>query len=86
MHPDVQQRLYDEIAAVMDLANCVEYDVLTKLEYLDMFVCEVLRMYSSGVTVRLTIIQILLHSTKNFYQNSRHADVKPYTSCRAQIL
>lgn len=51
MNPDVQQRLYDEIAPVMEADNCIDDVELTKLEYLDMFVCEVLRMYSSSVTV-----------------------------------
>ncbi|KAG4077367.1 hypothetical protein HA402_009768 [Bradysia odoriphaga] len=51
-NPDVQQRLYDEIAPVMDMDNCIDDVTLTKLEYLDMFVCEVLRMYSSSVIAR----------------------------------
>lgn len=51
MNPDVQQKLYDEIAPVMAGDYCLDEVTLSKLEYLDMFVCEVLRMYSSSVTV-----------------------------------
>lgn len=51
MNQDLQQKLYDEIAAVMKGNNCLDDMTLSKLEYLDMFVCEVLRMYSSSVTV-----------------------------------
>jgi len=54
MNQDVQQRLYEEILGVMkdDTEACrMDFELISNLPYLDMFVCEVLRMYSSSVTV-----------------------------------
>lgn len=50
-NPHVQQRLYEEIAPVMKSDDCVDDETLSKLEYLEMFVSEVLRMYSISVIV-----------------------------------
>ena len=47
-HPQEQQRLYDEISSVFDSdfnLDEIDSDSVLKLEYLDMFIREVLRMY-----------------------------------------
>jgi len=51
MNPEVQEKLHDEIVTVMLSENLLDYEALNNLPFLDMFVCEVLRMYSSSVTV-----------------------------------
>ncbi|XP_042293244.1 cytochrome P450 3A21-like [Sceloporus undulatus] len=47
-HPDVQQKLQDEIDAVLPNKAPLAYDALMQIEYLDMAVSEILRMYPIG--------------------------------------
>ncbi|XP_064094361.1 cytochrome P450 3A29-like [Macrobrachium nipponense] len=49
-HPDVQQRLYEEIVQHLSKEEVVTYDTINQLEYLDMVVKESLRMYPPIVT------------------------------------
>ncbi|XP_068206549.1 cytochrome P450 3A29-like [Palaemon carinicauda] len=44
-HPDVQQRLYEEIVQHLNEKEEVTYDMISELEYLDMVVNESLRFY-----------------------------------------
>ncbi|NXS18720.1 CP3A9 protein, partial [Mystacornis crossleyi] len=48
LHPDVQQKLLQEIDAVLPNKAPLTYDAIMKLEYLDMTVNETLRMYPLG--------------------------------------
>jgi cytochrome P450 len=54
LNPEIQDKLFNEVKTAMDDSEdqCLEYDTVNELPYLDMFVSEVLRMYSSGVTAR----------------------------------
>lgn len=45
-HPDVQQKLHDEIDAnIIGDVRSLTYETIEKLEYLDLFLLEVNRMY-----------------------------------------
>lgn len=44
-HPDEQQKLYDEINSHFDNEESVDFDSVKDLQYLEMFLKEVLRMY-----------------------------------------
>ena len=45
-HPEEQQKLYDEISSVFNIENnAIDADNVKKLDYLDMFIKEVLRIY-----------------------------------------
>ncbi|XP_050173804.1 cytochrome P450 3A9-like [Myiozetetes cayanensis] len=48
MHPDVQQKLVQEIDAALPNKAPLTYDAVMKLEYLDMTLSETLRMYPLG--------------------------------------
>ncbi|NXB22397.1 CP3AL protein, partial [Rhagologus leucostigma] len=48
IHPDVQQKLIQEIDTALPNKAPLTYDVIMKLEYLDMAVNETLRMYPLG--------------------------------------
>ncbi|XP_032560331.1 cytochrome P450 3A9-like [Chiroxiphia lanceolata] len=48
MHPDVQQKVLEEIDKVLPNKAPLTYDAIMKLEYLDMTVSETLRMYPLG--------------------------------------
>ncbi|XP_058536719.1 cytochrome P450 3A6 [Ochotona princeps] len=45
IHPDVQQKLQEEIDAALPSKALVTYDALSQMEYLDMVVNETLRLY-----------------------------------------
>ena len=44
-HPDEQQKLYDEINSHFGNEESVDFDSVKDLQYLEMFLKEVLRMY-----------------------------------------
>jgi len=45
-NPDIQERIYEEVKPFMDEKNGeIEYDDVGKLEYLDMFISEIMRRY-----------------------------------------
>ncbi|KAJ6659734.1 hypothetical protein lerEdw1_018449 [Lerista edwardsae] len=48
LHPDVQQKLQDEIDTVMSNKAGFTYDTIMQMEYVDMAVSEILRMYPLG--------------------------------------
>uniref|UniRef100_A0A8B9ISG9 Cytochrome P450 3A n=1 Tax=Amazona collaria TaxID=241587 RepID=A0A8B9ISG9_9PSIT len=48
MHPDVQQKLMDEVDTVLPNKAPLTYEALMQLEYLDMTVSETLRLYPLG--------------------------------------
>ncbi|NWQ60192.1 CP3A9 protein, partial [Neopipo cinnamomea] len=48
VHPDVQQKLLEEIDTVLPNKAPLTYDAIMKLEYLDMTVSETLRIYPLG--------------------------------------
>ncbi|NXP18599.1 CP3A9 protein, partial [Scytalopus superciliaris] len=48
LHPDVQQKLLEEIDTVLPNKAPLTYDAIMKLEYLDMTVSETLRIYPLG--------------------------------------
>ena len=50
-HPDVQQKLHDEIDSKCPNANSADYDALNNLPYLEMVISETLRMYPPGFMV-----------------------------------
>ncbi|NXA88140.1 CP3AD protein, partial [Melanocharis versteri] len=54
LHPDVQEKLLQEIDAVLPNKAPLTYEALTKLEYLDMTVNETLRMYPLGGRIERT--------------------------------
>ncbi|NWU55221.1 CP3A9 protein, partial [Dromas ardeola] len=47
-HPDVQQKLLEEIDSVLHNKAALTYDAIMQLEYLDMIVSETLRLYPLG--------------------------------------
>ncbi|NXG15305.1 C340 protein, partial [Grallaria varia] len=47
-HPDVQQRLQDEVDANLPNKATPTYDAITQMEYLDMVVNESIRLYPAG--------------------------------------
>ncbi|XP_042294121.1 cytochrome P450 3A9-like isoform X2 [Sceloporus undulatus] len=47
-HPDVQKKLQDEIDAALPNKAPLTYDTIMQMEYLDMTVSEILRMYPIG--------------------------------------
>lgn len=48
MHPDVDQRLEQELMANYKSDEPVDYDLLKRLEYLDMVVKETMRLFSAS--------------------------------------
>ncbi|NWV22925.1 CP3A9 protein, partial [Origma solitaria] len=54
MHPDVQQKLLQEIDTVLPNKAPLTYEAIMKLEYLDMTVQETLRMYPLGGRIERT--------------------------------
>ncbi|NXM36934.1 CP3A9 protein, partial [Oxyruncus cristatus] len=54
MHPDVQQKLLEEIDTVLPNKAPLTYDAIMKLEYLDMTVSETLRIYPLGGRIERT--------------------------------
>ncbi|XP_027569035.2 cytochrome P450 3A29-like [Pipra filicauda] len=48
IHPDVQQRLQDEVDAYLPNKATPTYDAITQMEYLDMVVNESIRLYPAG--------------------------------------
>ncbi|OTF79065.1 cytochrome P450-like protein [Euroglyphus maynei] len=46
MNPDMQNRLYDEVMAVVNNGDPLDYDHVMKLSYLDAFIAETLRLHS----------------------------------------
>jgi len=44
-HPDIQQRVYEEIVQHVQIGQDLEFDVLSQLIYLDQVISETLRMY-----------------------------------------
>ncbi|NWX29333.1 CP3AD protein, partial [Notiomystis cincta] len=53
-HPDVQEKLLQEIDTVLPNKAPLTYEAMTKLEYLDMAVNETLRMYPLGGRIERT--------------------------------
>ncbi|NWR37564.1 CP3A9 protein, partial [Tachuris rubrigastra] len=53
-HPDVQQKLLEEIDTVLPNKAPITYDAIMKLEYLDMTVSETLRIYPLGGRIERT--------------------------------
>ncbi|NWU78940.1 CP3AL protein, partial [Onychorhynchus coronatus] len=54
MHPDVQQKVLEEIDTVLPDKAPLTYDAIMKLEYLDMTVSETLRIYPLGGRIERT--------------------------------
>jgi cytochrome P450 len=56
-HPEIQQRLFEEIKDSVDSSSAVDYDTAMKLPYLDAIFHEVLRLYPPvvGFTMRTCI-------------------------------
>ncbi|NWU27803.1 CP3A9 protein, partial [Dyaphorophyia castanea] len=54
LHPDVQQKVLQEIDTVLPNKAPLTYDAIMKLEYLDMTVNETLRMYPLGGRIERT--------------------------------
>ncbi|NWI07563.1 CP3AD protein, partial [Tichodroma muraria] len=54
MHPDVQEKVIQEIDTVLSNKAPLTYDAVMKLEYLDMTVNETLRMYPLGGRIERT--------------------------------
>lgn len=52
-NPDVQQKLYEEIADTNEqlVGKSITYDTLQKMRYLDQFVCEVLRRWPPATVI-----------------------------------
>lgn len=51
-HPNIQQKLYESIKKVYDEnSNQFDYETLTSMEYLDAFICEVMRIQPSVLRV-----------------------------------
>uniref|UniRef100_A0A8D2IXJ8 Uncharacterized protein n=1 Tax=Varanus komodoensis TaxID=61221 RepID=A0A8D2IXJ8_VARKO len=48
LHPDVQQKLHEEVDKVLPNQACPTYDAILQMEYLDMVVNETLRLYPPG--------------------------------------
>lgn len=48
VHPDLQEKLFQEVQEVAPDRDSVTYDTVNKMEYLDKFVSECLRLYPSG--------------------------------------
>ncbi|CAG2108246.1 unnamed protein product, partial [Medioppia subpectinata] len=49
LNPDVQQKLYEEVMSSMDINGEIDYEVLTKLPFLDAVIAETLRLHSPVV-------------------------------------
>ncbi|KAJ8044878.1 Cytochrome P450 3A24 [Holothuria leucospilota] len=47
-HPDLQEKVYQEVQEVASAAESFSYDAVNKMEYLEMFVNEGLRLYPPG--------------------------------------
>ncbi|NXG02875.1 CP3A9 protein, partial [Sakesphorus luctuosus] len=54
LHPDVQQKVMEEIDAVLPNKAPLTYDAIMKLEYLDMTLSETLRVYPLGGRIERT--------------------------------
>ncbi|CAL8094820.1 unnamed protein product [Orchesella dallaii] len=49
LHPDIQEKLYQEVKGVIKEENGkVDYDGIARMDYMEKFVAEVLRMYPPG--------------------------------------
>ncbi|CAG2108247.1 unnamed protein product, partial [Medioppia subpectinata] len=51
LNPDVQQKLYKEVMSSMDTNGEIDYEVLTKLPFLDAVIAETLRLHSPVVKI-----------------------------------
>ncbi|CAG2112673.1 unnamed protein product, partial [Medioppia subpectinata] len=51
LNPDVQQNLYEEVMSSLDTNGEIDYEVLTKLPFLDAVIAETLRLHSPIVKV-----------------------------------
>ncbi|CAG2117959.1 unnamed protein product, partial [Medioppia subpectinata] len=49
LNPDVQQKLYEEVMASVDTNGEIDYEVLTKLPFLDAVITETLRLHSTAL-------------------------------------
>lgn len=55
MHPDVQERLYDEIISTVTNSEYIDYDTISKLDYMDQVLKESMRL--------IPLTQILIRET-----------------------
>jgi len=62
MHPDVQEKLYEEIVRVVGKENNVKYENIKELKYMAQFINEVLRLYSpvSLIPTRIAIEDVVV--------------------------
>ncbi|CAG2109669.1 unnamed protein product [Medioppia subpectinata] len=51
LNPDVQQKLYEEVISSMDTNGEIDYEVLTKLPFLDAVIAETLRLHSPIIKI-----------------------------------
>ncbi|CAG2108205.1 unnamed protein product [Medioppia subpectinata] len=51
LNPDVQQKLYEEVMSSLDTNGEIDYEVLTKLPFLDAVIAETLRLHSPIVKI-----------------------------------
>ncbi|CAG2175258.1 unnamed protein product [Oppiella nova] len=51
LNPDVQQKLYEEVMSSVDTNGEIDYDLLSKLSYLDAVVSETLRLHALSIRV-----------------------------------
>ena len=54
LNPSIQQRLYEEIKTAIDSKGDIDYDLLSRLEFLDAVISETLRLDSPAVDLLRT--------------------------------
>lgn len=66
-NPDIQQKLYEEIARVNEELNGerVTYEAIQKMSYLDQVVCETLRMRPGAVLLDRTCVKDYIYDYGN---------------------
>ncbi|CAG2112261.1 unnamed protein product [Medioppia subpectinata] len=57
LNPEVQQKLYEEVMSSLDTNGEIDYEVLTKLAYLDAVIAETLRLHTPTIKVGRNAIQ-----------------------------
>lgn len=58
LNPDVQQKLFQEIQAMNDelYGECISYEQIQAMKYMDQVVCETLRKWPSGAVTKNFIL------------------------------